>query len=118
MRVALTEQWHAGLLAPLGGLDRLRAAEKSAKEKRLGLWENFGPTKPINGTNGSAGASATPATTKGNTFEATVTRIWGSDQLSVVAKGEEAERRVQLASVRGPRGADARQMFWANEAKE
>lgn len=108
-------------MAPLGGLDRLRSAEKSAKEKRLGLWENYGPTKSANGgaTGGAASAaSAAPSTTKGNTFEATVTRIWGSDQLSVVAKGSETERRVQLASVRGPRGADPKQQYWANEAKE
>jgi staphylococcal nuclease domain-containing protein 1 len=34
-----------------------------------------------------------------------VVRVWGSDQLSVVAKGDDQgrERRVQLASVRGPR---------------
>jgi staphylococcal nuclease domain-containing protein 1 len=44
-------------------------------------------------------------TTKGSTFEATVIRIWGSDQLSVIVKGDEKERerRLQFASVRGPR---------------
>lgn len=106
-------------MAPLGGLDKLRAAEKLAKDKRIGLWENFGPGKPVNGSAGGAtGTAAPPSTTKGNTFEATVTRIWGSDQLSLVAKGQEKERRVQLASVRGPRGTEGKQLYWANEAKE
>jgi staphylococcal nuclease domain-containing protein 1 len=116
------EQWHAGLLAAHGGLDRIRAAEKSAKDKRLGLWENTAPTTSGKSAAqaGSAGAAidSAPATNKGQSFDATVVRIWGSDQLSLVAKGEEVERRVQLASVRGPRGAGAREAYWANEAKE
>jgi len=111
-------QWHAGILAPLGGLDKLRAAEKAAKDKRIGVWENFGPVKPTNGTaNTTTGPPAAP-TTKGNTLEATITRIWGSDQLSMVAKGQENERRIQLASVRGPRGNEGKQQYYANEAKE
>jgi len=112
------KQWHAGILAPLGGLDRLRAAEKTAKDKRIGVWENFGPNKPANGSASTATGPTAPTTTKGNTLEATVTRIWGSDQLSIVPKGQENERRVQLASVRGPRGNEGKQQYWANEAKE
>ncbi|KAK8869858.1 hypothetical protein IAR55_000426 [Kwoniella newhampshirensis] len=108
--------WHAGILAPHGGLDRLRAAERSAKEKRLGLWEGYGVSKiPTSNGNGSVAS-----TTKGTEFDGTVVRVWGSDQISVVAKGDESgrERRLQFASVRGPRGSDAKQAFWANEAKE
>ncbi|WVF72237.1 hypothetical protein IAT40_007049 [Kwoniella sp. CBS 6097] len=108
--------WHAGLLAPHGGLDRIRAAEKAAKDKRLGLWENLGASKSST-TNGSAPSAQT---TKGQQFDATVVRVWGSDQISVVAKGDDSgkERRLQFASVRGPRGTDAKQTYWANEAKE
>ncbi|RSH91298.1 hypothetical protein EHS25_009597 [Saitozyma podzolica] len=109
--------WHAGILAQHGGLDRLRAAEKSAKDKRLGLWEGYGASAAKgDATNGHAAAT----TTKGSSFDATVVRVWGSDQLSVVAKGDDQgrERRVQLASVRGPRGTEAKQAYWANEAKE
>ncbi|WWC90066.1 uncharacterized protein L201_004999 [Kwoniella dendrophila CBS 6074] len=106
--------WHAGILAPHGGLDRFRAAEKSAKDRKLGLWEGYG-TKANGASNGSA---AVASTTKGNEFDATVVRIWGSDQLSVVPKGEEKERRLQLSSVRGPRGTDPKSTYWANEAKE
>lgn len=110
-------QWHAGILAPYGGLDKLRAAERAAKEKRLGLWEGYGATKAVNG---AGAAPVGTATTKGNSFDATVVRIWSGDQVSVVAKGDESgkERRVQLASVRGPRGSDAKNAYWAAEAKE
>ena len=111
-------QWHAGILAPLGGLEKLRAAEKAAKEKRIGVWENFGPSKSSNGTATTNNGPVAAPTTKGNTLEATVTRIWGSDQLSIVPKGQENERRVQLASVRGPRGNEGKQQYYANEAKE
>ncbi|WWC61150.1 uncharacterized protein I303_103729 [Kwoniella dejecticola CBS 10117] len=108
--------WHAGILSPHGGLDRFRAAEKSAKDKRLGLWESFGASKSAGAANGS---TAVAATTKGSEFDAVVSRIWGSDQLSVVPKGEDGkERRLQLASVRGPRNTDAKSTYWANEAKE
>lgn len=110
--------WHAGILAPYGGLDRLRAAEKTAKAKRIALWEGFGETgKATNGAGAHPGAIAA-TTTKGQTFDATVVRVWGPDQLSIVAKGDDKERRVQLASVRGPRGSDAKNTYWAAEAKE
>jgi len=100
-------QWHAGLLAPYGGLDQLRAAEKSAKEKRLGLWEGYGASATKGTvTNGHTNGSST---TKGTSFEGTVVRVRGSDQISVVEKGDEygKERRLQFASVRGPRYADS-----------
>ncbi|WWD01433.1 hypothetical protein V866_008377 [Kwoniella sp. B9012] len=108
--------WHAGILAPHGGLDRFRAAEKSAKDKKLGLWESYGTSK----SNGTTNGTSTPVSnTKGNEFDATVVRIWGSDQLSVIPKGDgQKERRLQLASVRGPRGTDPKSTYWANEAKE
>ncbi|WVR05260.1 hypothetical protein IAU60_002272 [Kwoniella sp. DSM 27419] len=108
--------WHAGILAPHGGLDRLRAAEKQAKEKRQGLWEGYGAAKAAS-TNGAA---PTVQTTKGTEFDATVVRVWSSDQISVVVKGDASgkERRLQFASVRGPRGTDAKPAYWANEAKE
>lgn len=123
--------WHAGILSSVGGLDRLRAAEKSAKDKKLGIWEHYtGPSasKQSNGqhTTGagneaSNGSSGTTLNTKGSEFDATVVRIWGPDTISVVEKGSatpEKERRLQLSSIRGPRGNDPKQMYWAAEAKE
>lgn len=82
----------------------------------MGLWEGYGATKAANG----AGGAATSTTTKGQSFDATVVRIWGPDQLSIVAKGDSPtkDRRVQLASVRGPRGADAKNSYYAAEGKE
>ncbi|WVQ78068.1 hypothetical protein IAT38_000149 [Cryptococcus sp. DSM 104549] len=110
--------WHVGLLAPYGGLDKIRAAEKVAKDKKLGIWE--GLVVPKAAGNGAGPAVAGVATTKGTDFEATVTRIWSSDQVSVVERGDASgkERRLQFSSVRGPRGVDAKQTYWANEAKE
>jgi staphylococcal nuclease domain-containing protein 1 len=82
----------------------LRAAEKAAKDKKLGLWEGYGANKsgPTGTTNGAVQSSST---TKGSSFDAVVTRIWGSDQISVIAKSDASgkERRLQFASVRGPK---------------
>ncbi|KAL1405286.1 hypothetical protein Q8F55_008913 [Vanrija albida] len=110
--------WHAGILAPYGGLDKLRAAERAAKAKHIGLWTGAPTTAAGNGAAAAAGGAA--HTTKGQAFDATVVRVWGSDQLSIVAKDDksEKERRVQLASVRGPRGSDAKNTYYAAEAKE
>jgi staphylococcal nuclease domain-containing protein 1 len=126
--IGANAQWHAGLLAQYGGLDRLRSAEKSAKDKRIGLWEGYTAPRAAYASGGGSGAAASGdgtsagqggASTKGQSFDAVVTRIWGSDQLSIAPKGqEEQERRVQLASVRGPRGTGGREAYYANEAKE
>ncbi len=104
MSKLIPDQWHAGILAPLGGLDRLRAAEKSAKEKKIGLWEGYGTLAGSKGVPSHTSNGGVP-TTKGSSFDAVVVRIWGSDQISVVPKGDESgkERRLQFASVRGPR---------------
>lgn len=97
------------MLASFGGMERLRAAEKSAKEKRLGLYANA----PISATNGKAsGAGAAgsaagggAANGVGRSFEATVVRVWSGDQVSLVEreKAGAKEKRVQLSSVRGPK---------------
>ena len=78
-------------------MERLRTAEKVAKEKKICLYAN----------------SATPASTgKANTavsngqarsFDATVVRVWSGDQVSVVEKDTGHERRLQLSSTRGPK---------------
>jgi staphylococcal nuclease domain-containing protein 1 len=89
-------EWHSGMLAPYGGSEKLRAADRAAKEKRLGLHANA-PTastlsKSISGTaNGTERA-----------FEGSVVRIWSADQISVAAK-DGKERRIQLSSTRGPK---------------
>lgn len=89
-------EWHSGMLAPYGGSEKARAADRAAKEKRLGLHANA-PTasalsKSISGmANGSERA-----------FEGSVTRVWSGDQISVATK-DGKERRIQLSSTRGPK---------------
>jgi staphylococcal nuclease domain-containing protein 1 len=95
--LARVVDWHAGMLASTGGMERLRVAEKSAKEKRACLYANA-PTP-------AAAAKANGTTTTGQTrvFDATVVRVWSGDQISVVEKESGKERRLQLSSTRGPK---------------
>ncbi|KAF8513029.1 transcription factor [Hysterangium stoloniferum] len=108
--------WHTGLLANSGGMERLRAAEKQAKEKRLYLYANV--TESTNGKGNSS--SVTVANGNTRTFDATVIRIWSGDQVSVLEKDSGKERRLQLSSTRCPRSspADPKQSYWASEARE
>lgn len=94
--LARVVDWHAGMLASSGGMERLRAAEKSAKEKRACLYAN---------TTTSATAKSNGTTTNGQAriFDATVIRIWSGDQVSVVEKDSNKERKLQLSSTRGPK---------------
>jgi staphylococcal nuclease domain-containing protein 1 len=82
------------MLASTGGMERLRTAEKTAKEKRICLYTSLPAAVAANG-NGVASANGV--------FDATVIRIWSGDQLSVVGKGSRKERRLQLSSTRGPK---------------
>jgi staphylococcal nuclease domain-containing protein 1 len=94
--LARVVDWHAGMLASSGGLERLRAAEKSAKERRLCLYANLPAAA-------AAKASGGPASGQAKTFDATVVRVWSGDQISVVEKDSGKERRLQLSSTRGPK---------------
>ncbi|KAF8161178.1 hypothetical protein B0H34DRAFT_781782 [Crassisporium funariophilum] len=105
--------WHAGMLASGGGMERLRAAEKSAKEKRLGLFANLPSTASTGKSNGGVVSNG-----QSRVFDATVVRVWSGDQVSVVEKEGSTERRLQLSSTRGPKLSDPRQAFYAQEARE
>ncbi|KAI0356228.1 transcription factor [Trametes cingulata] len=108
--LARVVDWHAGMLASSGGMERLRAAEKVAKEKRAYLYANApAPSAKSNGTaiNGNS-----------RSFDATVVRVWSADQISVVDRETGKERRLQLSSTRGPRVSDPKQAYWAQEARE
>lgn len=96
--MARVVDWHAGMLASGGAMERLRAAEKSAKERRLCLYAN-GPsvTSAAKGSNGAASNGQL------RTFDATVIRIWSGDQITVLEKDNNNERRLQLSSTRGPK---------------
>lgn len=130
--------WHAGLLSSFGGLDKLRANEKAARDGRKGIWASFeqpsraAPGAAANGGAGAAAAAAAPAgpsaaaLLKGKTCQATVTRVWSADSVSLVETPSadappvlgNGERRVQLSSVRAPRATDPKIAFWANEGRE
>lgn len=84
------------MLASSGGMEKLRAAEKIAKEKRLCLYANA-PAAAASKSNGTA------ANGQARVFDATVVRVWSGDQISVVEKDTGKERRLQLSSTRGPK---------------
>ena len=94
--LARVVDWHAGMLAAGGGMERLRAAERQAKEKRLKLYANA-PALTVVKSNGTV--------SNGNTrhFDGIVIRVWSGDQLSVVEKDGSKERRIQLSSTRAPK---------------
>lgn len=95
--LARVVDWHAGMLASGGAMERLRAAERNAKEKRLYLYSNLLTAASTANSNGSA--------TKGTSqdFDASVVRVWSGDLLSVVLKDGGKEQRIQLSSVRAPK---------------
>ncbi|KAG8747170.1 hypothetical protein FRC10_002219 [Ceratobasidium sp. 414] len=126
--LARVVDWHAGMLAAGGAMERLRAAEKygrffvhamcfgeltrlsrTAKEKRLNLYSKV--AVPAKATGGVA-----PVAQRG-AFDATVVRVWSGDQVSIVEKGGK-DRRVQLSSVRAPKASEPKQAYYANEARE
>uniref|UniRef100_A0A0W0FH61 Transcription factor n=1 Tax=Moniliophthora roreri TaxID=221103 RepID=A0A0W0FH61_MONRR len=108
--LARVVDWHAGMLAAGGGMERLRAAEKSAKEKRACLYASA-PAPNASKAGGSINGNS-------RTFDAQVIRIWSGDQISVVEKDSGKERRIQLSSTRGPKLSDPKQAYYAQEARE
>ncbi|KAK7472782.1 hypothetical protein VKT23_000889 [Stygiomarasmius scandens] len=107
--LARVVDWHAGMLSASGGMERLRAAEKAAKEKRAGLYASVAPT---------AAPKAVASNGQSRVFDAMVIRIWSGDQISVVEKDTSKERRLQLSSTRGPKLTDPKQAYYAQEARE
>lgn len=98
--LARVVDWHAGMLSANGGMERLRAAERTAKEKRAFLYASL----PANASSASRAGGASSATNgSSRDFEALVVRVWSGDQISVVPKNGGKERRVQLSSTRAPR---------------
>ncbi|KAI9571098.1 hypothetical protein HD554DRAFT_2239128 [Boletus coccyginus] len=111
--LARVVDWHAGMLTSGGGMERLRAAEKVAKEKRACLYASAltpsvtPSTKANDSPNGSS-----------RSFEGVVIRVWSGDQISVAEKESGKERRLNLGSTRGPKLSDPKQAFYAQEARE
>jgi staphylococcal nuclease domain-containing protein 1 len=90
-------EWHAGMLASHGGMERLRTAERGGKERRLNLFASL----PVINSNGHGEGAAPSGQAK--VFEATVVRVWSGDQVSVVGKDNGNERRLYLSSTRAPK---------------
>ncbi|EIN12033.1 transcription factor [Punctularia strigosozonata HHB-11173 SS5] len=111
--LARVVDWHAGMLSTIPGtMERLRSAERSAKEKRAYLYASATAPK----TNGAGASTANGASRE---FDGYVVRVWTGDQISVVESGPGGkERRVQLSSVRGPKMSDPKQAYYAHEARE
>ena len=127
--LARVVDWHAGMLASTGGMERLRASEKVAKEKRAYLYAN------VPSISATAKANETGSNGQAKAFDATVVRVWSADQVSVVEKDTGKERRLQLSSTRGPKSVssvflsisiahcplrflDPKQAFYAQDARE
>lgn len=104
--------WHAGLLASVGGMERYRLAEKTAKEKRLNIWKDY---KPV-----SKGSDALPASPASRTFDAAVVRIISGDTIHVrrLSPPNSPEQRIHLSSIRQPVVKDEKQAGYAHEARE
>jgi staphylococcal nuclease domain-containing protein 1 len=104
--------WHAGLLASAGGMEKYRLAEKTAKEKRLAIWKDYKPA--------AKSADALPVSAASRTFEATVVRIISGDTIHVrrLEPPNSPEQRLHLSSIRQPVVKDEKQAGYAHEAKE
>src|SRR5258706_11307709 len=105
--LALSVEWNAyGLLkrtftqSSFGILRLIVVRRRAAKEKKLYL---YAPS--ASGTAAPSGTRPNGAAAYGDkrSFEGHVTRIWGGDQISVLDKETNKERRVQLSSTRAPK---------------
>ncbi|KAJ1524901.1 hypothetical protein ONE63_009761 [Megalurothrips usitatus] len=80
------------------GADKLRAAEREAKEKRLRIWKDWTPTN-IDACLLSDGRRQNP----GKEYAATVVEIINGDALMVKISGQSAPKKIFLSSIRPPR---------------
>ncbi|CEH17477.1 Transcriptional coactivator p100 [Ceraceosorus bombacis] len=119
--LARVVDWHSGMLQ--GRMEGYRNAERSAKEKRAGMWKNWQPASSQ--TNGAgaghaASASSNPsAATLPRNFDAVVTRIVSGDTVHVKRDDAHAqEERIYLSSIRQPQPKDEAQAGYAHEARE
>lgn len=86
----------------LGGqMSALRAAEKQAKDKRLGVFQGTAGTK-----------------SGGSEMDATITRIQTADTVYMRGGKSGEEKRVSLSSIRQPKPSDPQQAPFQADAKE
>ncbi|KAJ1028398.1 hypothetical protein NDA16_001565 [Ustilago loliicola] len=107
--------WHAGMLASYGGMEKYRQAERAAKEKRLNLWQSYSAPASSSTTLASQPVAA-------RTFDAVVSRIISGDTIQVrktLGDGKLGpEKRIQFSSLRQPQAKDAKQAGYAAQARE
>ncbi|CBQ72213.1 conserved hypothetical protein [Sporisorium reilianum SRZ2] len=107
--------WHAGMLASYGGMEKYRQSERTAKEKRLNLWQSYSAPASSSTTLASQPVAA-------RTFDAVVSRIISGDTIQVRKTGADGklgpEKRIQFSSLRQPQAKDAKQAGYAAEARE
>ena len=96
-----------GLQMMITGSQRLREAERKAKQSKTGLWHNYVPPA-------SAGVKLS------DDFTGTVVEIVSGDVICVKDTSSGAERRVTLSSIKAPRMAtrDRSGEPWSREARE
>eukprot|EP00741_Cyanophora_paradoxa_P021539 tig00021357_g20794.t1 len=94
--LAKVVEWSAKLLP---NVDTLRAAEKSAKDKKLRLWKEFVAPSAPQPRPGAGAAAAVPSSIRD--FTGKVVEVASGDTI-VVLDGS-AEKRVTLADIRAPR---------------
>ncbi|EST07919.1 Staphylococcal nuclease (SNase-like), OB-fold [Kalmanozyma brasiliensis GHG001] len=107
--------WHAGMLASYGGMEKYRQSERTAKEKRLNLWRSYSAPASSSTTLASQPVAA-------RTFDGVVSRIISGDTIQVRKVGADGElgpeKRIQFSSLRQPQAKDAKQAGYAAEARE
>ena len=84
-------------------MERLRAAERAAKEKRLNLYASLPGAGAGAGGASKSNGNGNGTSSSARVFDAVVVRVWGGDQISVVPKDGGKERRIQLSSTRAPK---------------
>ncbi|KAI9008144.1 hypothetical protein BC832DRAFT_583239 [Gaertneriomyces semiglobifer] len=88
--LAKVVDWNIALVT--GGAQRYRAAEKRAKDKKLRLWKNWVGKAKVGGPEPE--------------FDGIVTRVLSGDTIFVESTSSGKEHRLQLASIRAPKGPE------------
>ncbi|KAI8817141.1 uncharacterized protein EV422DRAFT_256727 [Fimicolochytrium jonesii] len=98
--LAKVVDWNITLVT--GGPQRYRAAEQKAKDKKLRLWKTWAGKPRVAGPEPE--------------FDAVVTRVISADTLIVESAATGKERRIQLASIRAPKGPEKKEQPAARDA--
>ncbi|KAL5036080.1 hypothetical protein BDV3_004817 [Batrachochytrium dendrobatidis] len=92
--------WNLSVVSGQGHIAAYKAAEEKARQRRLRVWHSF--VKTTDDAQGGKGASCV----LGNEYDAIVTKIIGADLIMVEPVATPGkDRKLQLASIRGPKRA-------------